>query len=188
MLVARGGAAAVIETLKIVLAATAASIIYGELHDQVTAHVCVEYFSVAHPPVLGGTHSPFWLAVAWGFIATWWVGLPLGLFAAAAARLGSWPRLGLRDLWPEIIGLMLASGVAAALMGGVGAILVAQGRAPVPLGWGSIIPPGKQAAFAFDAWAHLTSYAVGALGGLVVIGRILWRRGRPAAGRPALAA
>jgi hypothetical protein len=187
MLAARGEAAAVFESLKIVLAGTVAAIVYGELHDQVTAHVCVEYFSVAHPPVLAGTHSPFWLAVAWGVLATWWVGLPLGIFAAAAARLGSWPRLGWRDLAPEIVGLMLASGVAAAVMGIVGAVLVAQGRAPVPLGWGSIIPPAKQAAFAFDAWAHMTSYAAGAVGGLVVVGRILWRRGRAADVRPALA-
>jgi len=48
----------------------------------------------------------------------------------------------------------------------------------VPLGWGPIIPPAKHAAFAFDAWAHMTSYAVGAVGGLVVMGRTLWRRAR----------
>lgn len=175
------------EALKIIIAATLAAIVYGELLDQVTAHVCVEYFSVAHPPVFRTT-SPFWLAVGWGFRATWWVGLPLGIFAAAAARLGSWQPLTLRDLLRDFVGLMLATAAAAAVIGLVGALLVAQGRAPVPLGWGAIIPPAKHAAFAFDAWAHMTSYAVGALGGAVVVGRTLWRRGRTAAAQPAGAA
>jgi hypothetical protein len=167
----------VFETLKIVVAATLAAIIYGELHDQVTAHVCVEYFSVAHPPIFH-TSSPFWLAVGWGFVATWWVGAPLGVGAAAAARLGPWPQLGLSDLWGDFVGLMAVSAAAAAVAGAVGAFRVAQGWAPVPLGWGPIIPPAKHAAFAFDAWAHMTSYAVGGAGGLVVMGRTIWRRVR----------
>jgi hypothetical protein len=131
--------------------------------------------------------SPFWLAVAWGFLATWWVGLPLGLLLAAAARLGGWPQLRLRELWRDIAGLMLASGACAAIAGLVGAFLVAHGLAPVPLGWGPVIAPPRHAAFAFDVWAHMTSYAVGAAGGLVVIGRTLWRRTHVAADRPALA-
>jgi hypothetical protein len=40
------------EHLKIILACVAAAIIYGILHDQITARVCVEYFTVFHPPVL----------------------------------------------------------------------------------------------------------------------------------------
>jgi hypothetical protein len=171
--------------LKIIVFATLAAIVYGELHDQVTAHVCVEYFSVAHPPVFQ-TKSPFWLAVGWGFLATWWVGLPLGLLAASAARLGGWPQLGLCDLWRDVVGLMLASGLAALVMGLTGWVLTARGLVDVPLGWGPIIPPARHAAFAFDAWAHMTSYVVGAVGGLVVIVRILWRRARRAA-RPATA-
>ena len=170
----------VLESLKIVVFATLAAIAYGELHDQVTAHVCVEYFSVAHPPVFA-TASPFWLAVGWGFLATWWVGLPLGMAAAAAARLGDWPRLTWRDVSGDIAILMLASGLAALAMGALGAALVARGLAPVPLGWGPVIPPTRHAAFAFDAWAHMTSYVVGAVGGLVVIGRTLARRFRATA-------
>jgi hypothetical protein len=165
----------VFETIKIVAAATLAAVAYGELHDQVTAHVCVEYFSIAHPPVFGTT-SPFWLAVGWGVLATWWVGLLLGIGAGAAARLGAWPRLGLRDLWPDIVRLMLVTGVASAVAGATGALLVARGLTPVPLGWGPVIPPAKHVAFAFDAWAHMSAYVAGAFGGLIVIGRTVWRR------------
>lgn len=57
------------EGAKIVFFCVLAAVVYGLLHDQVTAHLCVEYFSVAHPPVFH-TGSPFLLALGWGVIAT----------------------------------------------------------------------------------------------------------------------
>ncbi|MBN1395803.1 MAG: hypothetical protein JW959_12345, partial [Pirellulales bacterium] len=71
------------EPLKILLLCVDAAIVYGVLHDQVTARVCVEYFTVGHPPVFA-TDSPTLLAFGRGFIATWWVGLILGVLAIAA--------------------------------------------------------------------------------------------------------
>jgi hypothetical protein len=53
------------EHLKIILACVAAAIIYGILHDQITARVCVEYFTIFHPPVFA-TQSPTLLAFGWG--------------------------------------------------------------------------------------------------------------------------
>ena len=61
----------VLESLKIVGLCIAAAIVYGILHDQITARICVEYFSVAHPPVWGGIDDPTLLAFTWGVIATW---------------------------------------------------------------------------------------------------------------------
>ena len=165
------------EVVKIIAFSTLVAIAYGLIHDQVTAHLCVEYFSVAHPPVFDTT-SPFLLALGWGVIATWWVGLPLGVGLAAAARIGPSPRLGLAEVRPTIIKLMIVSALAAVISGAVGAYLVAIGRAPVPGGWGDVIPPAKHAAFSFDAWAHLASYGVGIVGGLFVIGYTIWCRVR----------
>jgi len=92
------------ETLKIILLSVLAACVYGIVHDQITAQVCVEYFTVAHPPILGGTQSPLLLGLGWGIIATWWVGLPLGLIIAAAARVGGMPKITMRPLeqLPEI--------------------------------------------------------------------------------------
>jgi hypothetical protein len=73
--------------LRIVLLCVGAAVGYGEVHDQITAHLCVEYFSVAHPPIFH-TDNPTLLAIGWGFIATWWVGMMLGVPLAAAARWG----------------------------------------------------------------------------------------------------
>ena len=38
------------ETIKIILMEVAAAIVYGILHDQITARVCVEYFTIGHGP------------------------------------------------------------------------------------------------------------------------------------------
>jgi hypothetical protein len=169
------------EFAKIVLFSLAAAIVYGILHDQVTAHLCVEYFSIAHPPVFS-TQSPFLLALGWGVLATWWVGLPLGLLLATVARLGPVPRLVLADVRPWILRLLIAMAVCAAVAGMVGSYLVATGVAPVPGGWAARIPPDKQVTFSADAWAHMASYGAGILGGVVLIAYAFLRRMRPRAG------
>lgn len=163
------------EAIKITLFSTAAAVVYGILHDQVTAHLCVEYFTIAHPPVFP-TQSPFLLALGWGIIATWWVGLPLGLSLAAAARIGSVPKLGLADLRRPIVLLMVASAVAALIAGLTGALLVATSMAPVPGNWVEVIAPAKHVAFSADAWAHMASYVFGLAGGLFLVGATIRRR------------
>lgn len=165
----------VLEAIKIVFFSMGAAIVYGLVHDQVTAHICVEYFSIAHPPIFATT-SPFLLGLGWGIIATWWVGLPLGLGLLVAARLGRAPRLGLAQLRRPIAKLMLVSAIAALVSGALGAFLVARRLVEVPGGWGAIIPLDKHVAFSADAWAHLASYGFGIIGGVVLIGHTAWRR------------
>jgi hypothetical protein len=168
-----------LEGAKIVVFSMLAAIVYGLLHDQVTAHLCVEYFSIAHPPVFP-TSSPFLLALGWGVIATWWVGLPLGLGLAAVARLGPPPRLALVDLRGAVLSLMVVSAICAIVTGAIAAYLVARGRTDLLDGWDAVIAPAKQVAFAADLWAHRASYLAGVFGGIVVIGVTLWRRVRAA--------
>ena len=156
------------EAAKIVLFATVMAILYGIIHDQFTAHLCVEYFTIAHPPVFA-TEDPFLLGLGWGLIASWWIGLLLGIGLAAAAQGGAAQRRSLAELRRPILLLMLASGLAAALSGATGAGLVAAGLPPVLGGWEDVIPPEKHIAFSAALWAHTASYAVGALGGMVVI-------------------
>ena len=156
-----------VEAAKIIAFCVAAAVIYGILHDMVTANVCVEYFTIAHPPVFP-TENPFLLAFGWGVIATWWVGLPLGILLAAASQIGPNP-IAFLDLRRRIVFVMLISAAAALVCGLVGLTLGLLGRFPLTLGWNSVIPPAGQARFAFDAWAHLASYGFGALGGLALI-------------------
>ena len=163
------------ETLKIVGFATLAAVIYGILHDQVTAHVCVEYFTIAHPLVFP-TESPFLLALGWGIIATWWVGLPFGILLAAAARIGRKAKLELTQLRRPIMLLMVLSGCAALLSGITGASLVAMQAMDLPGAWSAVIPSDKWSVFAFALWAHSASYIIGVLGGLFLIATTIKRR------------
>jgi hypothetical protein len=104
------------EFLKIVLLGLSAAILYGILHDLATAHLCVEYFTIGHPPVIR-TQSPVLLAICWGVIATWWVGLPLGLLLALTARAGRLPKMSTHELVRPVAWLMVCTGLLA-LRGG----------------------------------------------------------------------
>jgi hypothetical protein len=166
------------EALKIIGFATIAAITYGVLHDQVTAHLCVEYFTIGHPPIFATT-SPFLLALGWGVIATWWVGLALGIGLAIAARVGRAPRLSLAQVRRPILLLMLGCGTLALLAGIAGAIGAAMGWVWL-IGWlAEAVPAEKHVAFLADLWAHSASYAGGLIGGLGLMVRT-WRRRRTA--------
>ena len=166
------------EAVRIILFATLAAVVYGILHDLITAHLCVEYFTVAHPPVFP-TSSPILLGLGWGIIATWWVGLILGVLLATAARLGARPKLGFSALRRPILLLMLASAVAAFLAGLIGAALASSGLAPLPADLGFPIPADRHVAFFAVSLAHAASYLAGGVGGLVVIARTIRKRLRP---------
>lgn len=165
------------EGLKIVAFSTCAAIIYGIIHDQVTAHLCVEYFTFAHPPVFP-TDSPFLLAIGWGILATWWVGLALGLGLALAAQVGRAPTIPLRALRRPILLMMGVCGAVALAAGLLGAALVWSGAFAVPGFWGAVLPESRHVPFSAAAYAHLASYASGAVFGLILVVRTIWLRRR----------
>jgi hypothetical protein len=153
------------EFIKIVALCVVAAVGYGIVHDQVTARVCLEYFTIGHPPIFN-TDSPTLLALGWGALATWWVGVLLGLVAAFASRFGPWPQVSARHLIRPICGLMVLMALASLAAGFVG-YLIAEGDGQPPLN--PLIyrlPASRYSAFTADAWAHSTSYGVGLLGGL----------------------
>jgi hypothetical protein len=161
-----------VEHFKIIALCVGAAVLYGVCQDQITARVCVEYFTVGHPPVFGGLTDPTLLAFTWGVIATWWVGLILGVPAAVLARAGSRPKLGWRELrWPIGVLFFLVA-IAAVTAGFVGYFTAefVQYYFPNDI--------RASARFQADAAAHGTAYAVGFVGGVLVWGWIWWRRGR----------
>lgn len=154
--------------LAIVALCIAAAIAYGIVHDQITARICVEYFTVAHP-ILIETQSPTVLGLSWGVVATWWVGVLLGVPLAIAACVGSRPRRSTVSLIRPI-GKLLAVMAACALVAGVcGAVAGARGWVDLTGAFAARVPAAKHAAFLGVWWAHGASYAVGFAGGIVVI-------------------
>jgi hypothetical protein len=161
------------EFFKIVLLGIAAAVVYGILHDQVTARVCVEYFTIAHHIYFFLTDDPTFLGLGWGIIATWWVGLILGVMVGAAARLGSMPKVPARDLIRPIAVMMAVVGVLALLAGVAGYLLARQGAVWLVGPLAVEIPAEKHAAFLADLWAHTASYGFGFLGGVILVVRTL---------------
>jgi hypothetical protein len=172
------------ESFKIIGLCIAAAVFYGICHDQVTARVCVEYFTIGHPPVFQ-TDSPTLLAFGWGAIATWWVGAILGIAAAASARLGSRPKFRAAGLLRPLGVLLIVTACVSLAAGIAGYFAATSGSVWLLEPLASRVPAGKHIAFITDVWAHLAAYATGFLGGIAICVWIVMRRGRMAVRAPA---
>jgi len=139
----------------------------------VTARVCVQYFTVGHPPVFR-TDSPTLLGLGWGVVATWWVGLPLGILMALAARRGRRPKRTARWLVRPLVILLIVMGCCALVAGVLGFVLAKRGAVTLWQPLASRVPEEKHAAFLADGFAHSASYLVGIIGGAVLI-FMTWR-------------
>jgi hypothetical protein len=151
------------EALKIIAMCLFAGSVYGILHDQVTARVCLEYFTVFHPDVFH-TQSPTLLAFGWGILATWWEAFFVGLLLAMAARSGSRPRFSANELIPKVALLMAAMGFLALVAGISGYFLQGLGMEY----YATNIPKQIRHTFYADVWAHTASYLGGFVGGLIL--------------------
>ncbi len=167
------------QSLAIVLLCIFAAVLYGITHDQVTARVCIEYFTIGHPPIFG-TDDPTLLGIGWGIVATWWVGLLLGIPLAVAARAGPRPRRSAGSLVRPVAYLLLVM-AGCALTAGILGWLLAQSGAVVLVGpLARAVPRERHVPFIADLWAHSASYLAGLVGGIVVM-MLVWRSRRRAA-------
>ncbi len=167
------------EALKIVGLCVASAIVYGILHDLITANLCVEYFSVFHPPIFH-TDSPWLLALGWGVIATWWMGLFLGAMISASAQSGRLPRVAWREIVRPLMIVLLTGYTAAFSFGAMGYFSVR--RIPawiykgVPRMQAVHFSPEKERLFTGDLFAHNASYIATGLGALILCGWLIGTR------------
>ena len=161
--------------LRVVLVALTLGILYGIVHDMVTAHVCVEYFSKFHPQVID-SENPALLALIWGVVATWWVAAALGMGLGLAAAAGPRPMAPVpgiaRKLAMVLVGLWFFSMVAGFIGSQTGGPLTPQFLHR------SGLPVGKEARFWFDYWAHIAAYAGGVVAGIGLMVAVYRSRGR----------
>jgi|ERR1051325_119645 hypothetical protein len=154
--------------LLVILLSVLSAVIYGIIHDQITARICVEYFTVGHPPIFN-TESPTLLGFGWGVVATWWVGVMLGIPLACAARLGSSRPWRAGELIKPLAILLAVMGIGAFLAGGIAYVLASKGSIRLTGVFASALPPEKHIPFLVDMWTHSASYLLGFLGGIVLI-------------------
>ncbi|WP_435005682.1 hypothetical protein P12x_003495 [Tundrisphaera lichenicola] len=165
------------EWFKIIGLGVAGAIAYGIALDNITARICVEYFTIGHKPIFG-TDNPTLLALGWGVLASWWVGLGLGIYLAIACRAGRRPKLEAGDL-SRPLGFLLVSMAAIALLAGLAGSFAAHRNwiwLSGPLA--DRVPTERHAAFLADLWAHVASYGSAFVGGIALAVWALIRRDR----------
>ena len=158
----------------IILTSILAALLYGIIHDHVTARICVEYFTIGHPRLID-SDSPTVLGLFWGVIATWWLGLTIGIGLAIASRAGGRPKLMCSQLI-QPIGVLLCCMFGVAIFAGlIGYITSTAGIFHLVPRFASQIPEGKHVAFLTARWAHAGSNLTGIIGG-IVLWLATWKR------------
>jgi hypothetical protein len=165
------------EALKIAVTCVIAAVLYGIVHDQFTARICIEYFTIFHPPIFH-TQSPTLLGIGWGIVATWWVGAFFAVPMILAARAGSRPALRALELLPSITTLLAFMAASAVMFGITGYVLARRGV--LDTDWLTFsASPAMRYRFMADWWAHSASYAAAFVGGVVLCVVTYRRRSRP---------
>ncbi|WP_300664035.1 hypothetical protein [Fluviicola sp.] len=165
--------------LKTILLCLFGAIAFGIVHDMITANSCVEYFTIAHPKVIE-SENPFMLALVWGILATWWVGLILGILIVAFNTIGKSNTIPFSIIRRYVIRLLLMMILTSSLAGLIGYVLAVSGVIHFNGELSRVIPINKQLAFLAVAWAHLSSYIVGFTGGIVICMKVWMQRTNPA--------
>ncbi|UKN00570.1 hypothetical protein K6119_12600 [Paracrocinitomix mangrovi] len=165
------------EFIKIIFSAVLLAVGYGIVHDMFTAYICVEYFTIGHPVIIE-SESPIAMALLWGVLATWWVGLMLGIILAPAARIGNWPKLNAKQMRKSMFVLLIVMGVCAIIAWIVGYFLTKNGTLILNPYFVERITPSKHILFMADGFAHAASYLVGFIGGIALLFRTLIKRYR----------
>lgn len=153
--------------LKTIWATVIISILYGILHDLVTANICVEYFTIGHPKIIQ-SESPFLLALLWGVIATWWVALPMGLIIALNNELGSRIKFEFSEVLKLIVKLIFVMFGIAIIAGIAGYILAELEIIYLAPRLANKIEISKHSRFLAVGWAHVSSYISGIMGTIVL--------------------
>jgi len=163
------------ESIKIIVFSILAAITYGIIHDQITAHICVEYFTIGHARVIQ-SESPFILALVWGVIATWWVGLSLGILLAFSLRTGKYPKLTYKDLKKPMLILLICMFCIAFIAGVIGFTTSKLGIFILVRRLAMRVPEEQHCAFLAVGWAHSASYLAGIVGGIILCIKTLKKR------------
>lgn len=160
--------------LLIALQATAVSVVYGIVHDQVTVRISPEYFTIGHPPVQHHGSLTL-LGLYWGVAATWWAGLTVGLILAISARAGCRPGLTARDMIGPILWLTGVMALCATMAGITAGVLSDCGYLKLLPPMSGAVPAVSHRDFLVAAGAHQASYAAGFTGG-AILAILTWRR------------
>ena len=143
----------------------AATILYGIVQDQITARICIEYFTVGHVRMFVDD-DPTRHGLAWGVLGSWWGGIMLAIPLSIAATIR---RVPTRRTARRLLILFAVVAAGAFLAGLTGGVLSAGGTVQLGPPFSVRLPPDRHTPFLIDAWAHLAAYAISFVGGIGLV-------------------
>ena len=155
------------KTAQIVLLSMLAACGYGVVHDEITVRLCIEYFTVAHPPLFY-TGSPTLLALCWGIAATVGLGAALGVILALVSQSAGAKPYPLSRLGRSILFLLAIMGASAFVAGCIGYVLSRYGLVSPPAELSVVIAESERDRFMAAWFAHGVSYVFGLGGGALL--------------------
>ena len=167
-----------VKNAQVILLSLLAACTYGVVHDQITVRLCIEYFTVAHPPLFH-TISPTLLALCWGVAATAGIGAALGVILALVSQSRGPVPYSVSRLGRSILVLLVVMAASAFGAGVVGYQLSRLGFISIPAGLVGRIPAHQHDRFMAVWFAHGASYLVGLAGGALLCFCIWRARGKP---------
>lgn len=112
-----------------ILIATLLAGIYGALHDQITFTISSEYFTIYKFEQFGfqdwGNNNSRLTTALIGFLATWWVGLNIGIVQGLVGLIHKTPRLMFKYTFNSIL-ITLGIAVLFGIFGGIIEILTGE--------------------------------------------------------------
>jgi hypothetical protein len=165
-----------VKQIKIILTILVISVCYGIIHDMITAHLCVEYFTIGHPTVIE-SDSPVLLALVWGVIATWWAGLLMGILIVAFNSIGTYPSLEYRQIIRLVLKLICIMFILAIVAGLIGYVLSEQNVIYLIPKLANRIDTSSHSRFLAAGWMHVTSYLTALIGTFIICFIIFRKRG-----------
>lgn len=169
------------KAFRIVAISLGGTVGYAVIQDQITTRICFEYFTVAHPVLLGLPQHPTVLGLAWGVLGSLFGAIFGGISLAFCCHLGKRPLLPAKKAAIIVLAVLIVMGLTTVISGTIGSQLASSGKIPVDETLGYDIPPDKHVAFWTVAYAHFGTYSAGISGGvLACFVAIFWRTRLPA--------
>lgn len=163
---------------RVIAIAVLAAVGYGIVHDQITARISLDYFTLAHPPLFPTT-SPTLLALCWGVASTAWLGAAFGFVLAMVANSAGVAPMPTLQLVRSLLMLLGVTAVAAVIAGVLGYELAQHSLVSIAPELRTLRPRAEYDRFVAVWFAHLASYAAGMCGGAFLIFGIWRDRGKP---------
>jgi hypothetical protein len=146
------------------------------------AYGALSHVALGHLPLLSSEPASL-SGIGWGVLASWWVGLLLGIPLALSARAGRRPKRDTRSLVRPIAGVLYAT-FSSAFFGLIaGFILGGRLMEILPDRLASWVPPHRPEFFLADLCSGVVGYLAGFILGIAAIAQV-WRS-RACPGSPA---